>query len=118
VSYDPESSLLVSRLEDPEIFTEQHNYLPLADMDKETKNKAMKINITFGVVTRSDAFINSKNHIVSLNEVANKIKQKIPLITKPIADNIDPLLIYRILIANYDAIKRANKQYNEKIAII
>jgi hypothetical protein len=34
VSYDPESSLLVSRLEDPEIFTEQHNYLPLADMDK------------------------------------------------------------------------------------
>jgi hypothetical protein len=82
------------------------------------KNKAMKINITFGVVTRSDAFINSKNHIVSLNEVATKIKQKISLITRPIGDNIDPLLIYRTLLANYDAIKRANKQYSEKIAII
>jgi hypothetical protein len=67
VSYDPESSLLVSRLEDPEIFNQQQSYLPLSDMSKEMKSKSMKINITFAVVTRSDAFVNSKNHIVSLN---------------------------------------------------
>lgn len=112
VSYDPESSLMVSRLEDPELFTPQTNYYPLADMSKEEKSKAIKINITFTVVARSDAFINSKNHIVSLNEVAGKIKQRIPLLTRPFGDNIEPIQIYKSLLYNFDSVKKAAKSYN------
>jgi hypothetical protein len=112
VSYDPESSLMVSRLEDPDLFTPRANYYPLADMSKEAKSKAIKINITFTVAARSDAFINSKNHIVSLNEVAGKIKQRIPLVARPLGDNIEPILIYRSLLFNFEAVKKATKTYN------
>jgi hypothetical protein len=112
VSYDPESSLMVSRLEDPELFTPQTNYYPLADMTKEAKSKSLTVNITFTVAARSDAFISTKNHIVSLNEVAGKIKQRIPLIARPIGDNIEPILLYKSLLFNYDSVKRATKLYN------
>lgn len=92
--------------------------MALADVPQDAKGKAIKINITFDVTTRSDSFINSKNHIVSLNEIATKVKQKIPLISKPLLDNLDPLVLYRSCLANYESIKRSNKQYNEKAALM
>lgn len=59
--------MFVSRLEDPAIFNKQNNYIPLASFSSEMKSKPLKITINFDVLTRSDAFINVKNHIVSLS---------------------------------------------------
>jgi hypothetical protein len=52
------------------------------------KGSPIKINITFAVIARSDAFIAAKDQIVSLNEVAAKVRQRIPLITRPISEEI------------------------------
>lgn len=82
ISYDPESSLLVSRMEDPNIFSQQQSYVPISDLTADTKKQPMTINVSFALLTRSDALITLKNHIVSLNELAGKVRERIPLISK------------------------------------
>ena len=82
ISFDPESSLLVSRMEDPNIFSQQQSYVPISDLTAELKKQPMSINVSFALLTRSDALITLKNHIVSLNEMAGKVKERIPLISR------------------------------------
>lgn len=118
ISYDPESSLLVSRMEDPNIFSQQQSYIPISDLTAEMKKQPMSINVSFALLTRSDALITLKNHIVSLNEMAGKVKERIPLISRSLEDSIDPLWILKGIMMNFDRIKQSNKQYLERATLM
>lgn len=70
-SYDPEASLMVSQLENPELFIPQSAYLTVDDIPPEVSKFNFTLN--FWAVPKTPAFLENKRHLSELLELSEKI---------------------------------------------
>lgn len=67
---------MVSRLEDPDLFVDPQQYVLATSYSKDILYH--EVNITFAAIERTDLFIDMKNHISELGDIANKLRVQRP----------------------------------------